>query len=111
MLVYCEAGINGDVKTFGSYETSLAHSIALENLSPNTSYFYKILSADNAGNIARSDGAIFIALEMALENDVVLIAGKGHEDYQEFKDYRIPFSDKNVVNEWAAGKDERKNKN
>ena len=71
-----------------------------------------LIESDSKEYIKETDRkkAIFIALEMALENDVVLIAGKGHEDYQEFKDYRIPFSDKNVVNEWAAGKDERKNK-
>jgi len=54
--------------------------------------------------------AIFKALEMARKNDVVLIAGKGHENYQEFKDYRIPFCDREVVKEWAAQKNERKNK-
>ncbi|GAG96182.1 unnamed protein product, partial [marine sediment metagenome] len=54
--------------------------------------------------------AIFKALEMARKNDVVLIAGKGHENYQEFKDYRIPFCDREVVKEWAAGENERKNK-
>jgi UDP-N-acetylmuramoyl-L-alanyl-D-glutamate--2,6-diaminopimelate ligase len=36
--------------------------------------------------------AIIMALEEALENDIVLIAGKGHEDYQEFSDHRIHFS-------------------
>lgn len=55
--------------SYGSYISVLAHSIALENLSPNTSYFYKILSADNAGNIAKSDGAIFKTLEKSPETD------------------------------------------
>ena len=48
--------------------------------------------------------AITIALNMAKENDVVLIAGKGHEDYQEFKDYRIPFSDQEIVKDWISKK-------
>ncbi len=54
--------------------------------------------------------AIFMALEMASKNDVIIIAGKGHEDYQEFKDYRIPFSDRYVAEEWLFKKNERKHK-
>ena len=46
--------------------------------------------------------AIFKALKMAKGSDVVLVAGKGHEDYQEFNGYRIPFCDKEVVREWAG---------
>ena len=37
--------------------------------------------------------AIFEAVSMARAADVVLIAGKGHEDYQEIGDERHPFSD------------------
>ncbi len=44
--------------------------------------------------------AIFKALSIAEEGDFVLIAGKGHEDYQEVKGKRIPFSDKNCVKEF-----------
>ncbi len=45
--------------------------------------------------------AIVTALDMAEENDIVLIAGKGHEDYQDFKDRRIHFSDQEVVRQWG----------
>jgi len=31
-------------------------------------------------------------------NDIILIAGKGHEDYQEIKEKKYPFDDKLVVN-------------
>ena len=41
--------------------------------------------------------AIRKAVEMADENDVVLIAGKGHEDYQEIKGVRHPFSDSEIA--------------
>ncbi|MBM3709877.1 MAG: UDP-N-acetylmuramoyl-L-alanyl-D-glutamate--2,6-diaminopimelate ligase, partial [Actinobacteria bacterium] len=44
--------------------------------------------------------AIFKALEMANRKDIVLIAGKGHEDYQEFAGKRIHFSDQEVIKEW-----------
>lgn len=43
--------------------------------------------------------AIRLAVEMAKEGDVVVIAGKGHEDYQEIKGVRYPFSDSAVVRE------------
>ena len=37
--------------------------------------------------------AIRFAVSNAAEQDVVLIAGKGHEDYQLIKDQRLPFND------------------
>jgi len=43
--------------------------------------------------------AIARALATANKGDVVLIAGKGHEDYQIFKDGKIHFSDFEVVEE------------
>ena len=43
--------------------------------------------------------AIFKALNMAEKGDVVLIAGKGHENYQEFEHQRKIFSDQKVVKE------------
>jgi UDP-N-acetylmuramoyl-L-alanyl-D-glutamate--2,6-diaminopimelate ligase len=43
--------------------------------------------------------AINFALQNAKEGDVVLIAGKGHEDYQEIKGVKYPFKDQDVVKE------------
>ena len=37
--------------------------------------------------------AIARAIELAQPRDIVLIAGKGHEPYQEFADHTIPFDD------------------
>jgi UDP-N-acetylmuramoyl-L-alanyl-D-glutamate--2,6-diaminopimelate ligase len=37
--------------------------------------------------------AIRQAVNMARARDIVLIAGKGHETYQEFADRKIPFDD------------------
>ena len=45
--------------------------------------------------------AIFKALEMSGEKDIVLVAGKGHEDYQEFADKKIHFSDREVIRDWG----------
>jgi UDP-N-acetylmuramoyl-L-alanyl-D-glutamate--2,6-diaminopimelate ligase len=43
--------------------------------------------------------AIEKALEIASPGDVVLIAGKGHEDYQIFRDKTVHFDDFEVVRE------------
>jgi UDP-N-acetylmuramoyl-L-alanyl-D-glutamate--2,6-diaminopimelate ligase len=43
--------------------------------------------------------AIAAALREAREGDVVLIAGKGHEQGQQFADRTIPFDDRDVVRE------------
>jgi UDP-N-acetylmuramoyl-L-alanyl-D-glutamate--2,6-diaminopimelate ligase len=37
--------------------------------------------------------AISRAVELAQPHDIVLIAGKGHENYQEFADHTVPFED------------------
>jgi len=44
--------------------------------------------------------AIRWALDTALPGDTVLIAGKGHEDYQIIGREKLPFSDQDVVREW-----------
>ena len=49
--------------------------------------------------IADRREAINAAISAAAVGDVVLIAGKGHEDYQEIAGQRIPFSDAAVVAE------------
>ena len=48
--------------------------------------------------------AIEYALAHAKEQDVILIAGKGHENYQILKDKTIHFDDKEVVEEYWKGK-------
>jgi UDP-N-acetylmuramoyl-L-alanyl-D-glutamate--2,6-diaminopimelate ligase len=49
-----------------------------------------ILEADRAAAIHR-------ALDQARDGDVVVIAGKGHETYQVFKDKTVPFDDREVA--------------
>ena len=41
--------------------------------------------------------AIKRAIELARPRDIVLIAGKGHENYQEFADHTVPFDDMQVA--------------
>jgi UDP-N-acetylmuramoyl-L-alanyl-D-glutamate--2,6-diaminopimelate ligase len=51
-------------------------------------HFEKVV--DRAQAIAR-------AVELAQPRDIVLIAGKGHENYQEFADHTVPFEDIQVA--------------
>lgn len=47
--------------------------------------------------MADREEAIKTACMMAKENDIILVAGKGHENYQEIKGVKLPFDDKEVV--------------
>ncbi len=47
--------------------------------------------------------AILEALGRAASGDVVLIAGKGHEDYQVIGETKIHFSDREIVEEYLRG--------
>jgi UDP-N-acetylmuramoyl-L-alanyl-D-glutamate--2,6-diaminopimelate ligase len=54
----------------------------------------------NAGKVAviqNREQAIQNVIARAAVNDCIVIAGKGHEDYQEIKGERYPFSDSRVV--------------
>ena len=48
--------------------------------------------------------AISFALDVAKPGDCLLIAGKGHESYQEFADTVFPFDDRQVVRELLGSK-------
>ncbi len=48
--------------------------------------------------------AITQAIAMATGNDIVLIAGKGHETWQEIKNKRYPFSDRQQVRNCIEGR-------
>jgi len=48
--------------------------------------------------------AIFRAIALAQPRDIVLIAGKGHESYQEFADHTIPFDDMQVARQALEAK-------
>ncbi len=46
--------------------------------------------------------AIEMALKKATNGDTILIAGKGHEDYQEINGIKYPFDDRLIVKEYNA---------
>ena len=64
------------------------------------------IPAEKQRRITHRAEAIRTALEMATPGDVVLIAGKGHEDYQIIGEKTIHFSDAEVVRQYRIGKEE-----
>ncbi len=52
---------------------------------------------ENVIEITDRRQAIKTALKISSKNDIILIAGKGHEDYQEIKGKKLPFSDKEEI--------------
>ncbi len=63
-----------------------------------------ILRPDNVRCVPGRAKAIHTALNEATVDDLVLIAGKGHETYQEVRGHREPYSDQQVVQEWMQGR-------
>jgi UDP-N-acetylmuramoyl-L-alanyl-D-glutamate--2,6-diaminopimelate ligase len=43
--------------------------------------------------------AIKVAVSLASPEDIILVAGKGHEKYQEIKGVKHPFDDKQILTE------------
>lgn len=56
-----------------------------------------MLSQQGVMAIAGREHAIHYALASAQADDIVLIAGKGHEDYQIIGDQRLPFDDRAIA--------------
>jgi len=57
---------------------------------------------DNVLEIINREEAIKTGLEKAEPGDIVLVAGKGHEDYQEIKGVRNHFCDMEVVEKYLS---------
>jgi UDP-N-acetylmuramoyl-L-alanyl-D-glutamate--2,6-diaminopimelate ligase len=55
------------------------------------------MRSDRYEKITDRTAAITRAIELAQPRDIILIAGKGHESYQEFADHTIPFDDLQVA--------------
>jgi UDP-N-acetylmuramoyl-L-alanyl-D-glutamate--2,6-diaminopimelate ligase len=104
--LHCVFGCGGDRDAtkrplMGEIAARLADAVVVTSDNPRTEDAQKIVDqvADGAfdGNpvakIVDRRAAIAQVLAGADANDVVLIAGKGHEDYQEINGERLPFSD------------------
>ena len=55
------------------------------------------LDTKNYKIIVKREKAIKKSIQMLSKNDILLLLGKGHENYQIIKDKKIPFSDKKKV--------------
>ncbi len=95
----------------GRIAESLADQIILTNDNPRAENPLAIIREIQAG-MHRPDRARVIsdrkaAIEWALEDagsgDVVLIAGKGHEDFQQVGNQRLPFSDRATALQCLGG--------
>jgi UDP-N-acetylmuramoyl-L-alanyl-D-glutamate--2,6-diaminopimelate ligase len=57
---------------------------------------------DQVLRIADRKEAIKTGVKLAKAGDILLVAGKGHEKYQEINGHRYPFDDKKVLAEALA---------
>lgn len=89
----------------GGIATRLAEVTVITSDNPRSENPQAIIDDIVAGVVADSDfrieadreRAISMAIRLAGENDVVLIAGKGHESWQEVSGSRLPFSDRETA--------------
>lgn len=100
----CVFGCGGDRDTgkrseMGRIAGALADSVIVTNDNPRSENPYAIIAGISEG-LSREftmetdrAKAIALAVSRANKGDVVLVAGKGHEDYQEIQGIRYPFSD------------------
>jgi UDP-N-acetylmuramoyl-L-alanyl-D-glutamate--2,6-diaminopimelate ligase len=104
--LWCLFGCGGDRDTskrplMGAMAAAHADRVVLTSDNPRSEPPQAILAqilpalGGQTGVVVEPDRALAIrqALALAAAADVVLIAGKGHEDYQEVAGQRLPFSD------------------
>jgi len=91
----------------GSIAGDYSDTVILTSDNPRTEDPQRILQdmaqglSGNFESIEDRKNAICTALEVARAGDVVLILGKGHEDYQILGTKKLPFSDREVVEQWS----------
>ncbi|MDX2217944.1 MAG: UDP-N-acetylmuramoyl-L-alanyl-D-glutamate--2,6-diaminopimelate ligase [Burkholderiales bacterium] len=115
--LFCVFGCGGDRDrgkrpVMGEIASRLAHRVIVTSDNPRTEPAHQILDdiiagmggAGGADRLVIEDrrAAIFAALREATPGDVVLIAGKGHEPYQDIAGVKHPFSDLAVAAEGLA---------
>ena len=111
--VICLFGCGGDRDTgkrpiMGEISGRMADYSILTSDNPRSEDPMEILAAVEEGIrptggkytvIENRREAIRFALQFAREGDIVILAGKGHETYQEIKGIKRPFDEKQVVKE------------
>lgn len=111
-FIYCVFGAGGDRDSTKRPEMAKAASRFADNIivtsdNPRTENPDLIIAdilqgfddTENVKTITSRKEAIFKAIELASPNDIVLIAGKGHEDYQEVDGERHSFDDRVIAKE------------
>ncbi len=93
----------------GNIAASLSTKVVFTSDNPRTENPDAIIEQIEAGvpaehykkttSITKRKEAIKAACQMAKENDIILIAGKGHETYQEINGERFDFDDFKIVNQ------------
>lgn len=93
----------------GAVAHDLADQVIVTSDNPRTedadAIIDEIVGTIQAANRVREPNrrtAIGLALEMAGEGDVILLAGKGHETYQVLGREKVPFDERQIVGEWLA---------
>ena len=115
--LHCVFGCGGDRDPgkrplMGEVATRLAHRCVITSDNPRTESPRAIIEQIVAGahpsyHIEEDRAAAIVdALAHAAAGDVVLIAGKGHENYQEIAGKRLPFDDAEVARELLARRQE-----
>ena len=108
--VICVFGCGGDRDRgkrpiMGEIATRLADRVIVTSDNPRSEEPEAIIAEIVAGTGPDAEvepdrrNAIARAVEQAEPGDVVVIAGKGHEQGQEFRDRKIPFDDREVARE------------
>jgi len=108
--LHCVFGCGGDRDRgkrplMGEVATRLADLAIITSDNPRSedprAIIEDIVAGTHPNHLIDADrsSAIFKALQSAAPNDVVLIAGKGHETYQEIGTQRLPFDDVQVARE------------
>ena len=95
----------------GEVSTKLSDFVIITSDNPRSEDPAEIIKHIEEGTVHKnylieSDRAKAIqkAVDLAEEGDIVLVAGKGHEDYQEIQGIRYPFSDREILNEAIKNK-------
>ena len=108
--LWCVFGCGGDRdrgkrSVMGEIAERLADAVVLTDDNPRHESGEAIIADIIAGMSASPQvirdrrAAIKTTISGAGANDIVLIAGKGHEDYQQVGDARLPYSDRATVRE------------
>ncbi len=88
----------------GAIATKLSDAVIITTDNPRTESPHGIIQEIEAGAVRNNyliesdrEAAIQRAVLMAAEGDIVLVAGKGHETYQEIKGEKCTFNDREVL--------------